>query len=424
MLIDRNEVSQQFIKVRGVTENLCKPLILEDYVIQSCEDVSPPKWHLAHTTWFFETFLLLRYLPNYRPFNPQFNFLFNSYYQTVGAPYPRPKRGLLSHPSTAKVLEYRHCVNEAMLDLLQQTDATVSHEILAVILLGLNHEQQHQELLLMDIKHNLSIQPDFPAYKIHSPHNNASPCKKETVWLTVEGGIVEIGHTGTGFYFDNEQPRHRKILQSYALANKLVTNAEYIAFIEDGGYQNPQWWLADGWDILQRNKWEAPLYWLKKEQKWHIFTLQGLQEIYREEPVSHVSYFEADAYARWKGKRLPTEEEWEHFVSVHDLTHQPGNFLESDCLHPEAAFNQDRPQQFMGTLWEWTSSAYLPYPGFKPLAGSLGEYNGKFMNNQMVLRGGSCVTPHAHIRASYRNFFQPDKRWPFTGIRLAKTMEG
>lgn len=413
----QQELFSFFQLTRQRTETICQPLINEDYVIQSTEDVSPPKWHLAHTTWFFETFILIPYLADYVVFNKLFGYLFNSYYQSVNLPYPRAQRGLLSRPSVANIYAYRHHVNEHIKILLDKISAEDVSKVENLLVLGLNHEQQHQELLLMDIKHNFFIDPSLPVYQarkssIHSGKN------EDLTFCHVEAGMVEMGHSGENFCFDNELPRHHCFLKPYFLANRLITNGEYLEFIAAQGYQQPQWWLADGWDCIQKNCWQAPLYWKKIDNDWFIFTLQGLQKLNPMEPVCHISYYEADAYARWRGYRLPTESEWEHAAHLYFSS---GNYLENNLLHPQIAINtlSSLPQQLYGDLWEWTASSYAPYPGFKPLLGALGEYNGKFMSNQMVLRGGSCISPEKHLRATYRNFFQPDKRWQFSGIRLA-----
>ncbi len=402
-----------FTKIRHQTTELCSPLVKEDYVIQSVEDVSPPKWHLAHTTWFFETFLLIPHLPHYRPFDLSFHYLFNSYYQRIGQPFPRAMRGLLARPTVDRVHQYREYVDEQMLTLLEHHQAFA--EIKSAFILGLQHEQQHQELLLMDIKHNFSIDPSYPVYR--APKIPVTAHHHSSDFMFIPGGAIKIGHAGNDFCFDNEMPQHASILQPYELASQLVTNAEYLEFIKAGGYDNPQWWLADGWDTIKKHQWHAPLYWQYDGQSWHVFTLNGLQKIDPHEPVAHVSFYEADAYARWRQCRLPTEAEWEHFAATQPIV---GNFLENQHFHPQTANHH----QLYGDLWEWTASAYLPYPGFQSLKGALGEYNGKFMSNQMVLRGGSCATPEMHIRPSYRNFFQPDKRWQFSGIRLARDRQG
>ena len=403
LLLDRYQ------QVRQVSEKICQPLAIEDYTIQSMPDVSPPKWHLAHTTWFFETFLLLPYLPGYTVFHPQFGYLFNSYYEAVGARHPRHQRGLLSRPTVAEVYRYRAHVDRAMMELL----CSVEHPDLAdLLILGLHHEQQHQELLLTDIKHILALNPLHPIYRddLQPPTFTDSTFQ----WLKYSGGLYSIGHQGDEFAFDNESPRHQTYLQDYKLGNRLVTNGEYLEFIQTGGYQEAKYWLAEGWATVQAHQWRSPLYWQLIDNDWYVMTLGGLQRVDERKPVCHVSFYEADAYATWKGKRLPTEAEWE--IATIDLP-QTGNFLDSDYLDPTPANNLHH--QFFGDVWEWTQSAYLPYPGFQIADGAIGEYNGKFMCNQMVLRGGSCVTSADHIRPTYRNFFPPSARWQFSGIRLA-----
>jgi ergothioneine biosynthesis protein EgtB len=402
---------RQYQQVRQVSDRICKPLELEDYVIQSMPDVSPPKWHLAHTTWFFETFLLVPHLPGYTVFHPQFGYLFNSYYEAVGARHPRDRRGLLSRPTVSEVYRYRAHVDrsmEALLDL-----ASTDPQLADLVTLGLHHEQQHQELLLTDIKHILALNPLHPVYRSDlatNSHSAPNTCQ----WLEYAGGVDEIGHEGTGFVFDNESPRHKIYLRDYRLASQLVTNGEYLEFIQAGGYQQSKYWLAEGWATIQSQQWQAPLYWEQIDGEWWIMTLGGLKKLVECEPVCHVSFYEADAYASWRGMRLPTEAEWE--VAVADVPVK-GNLLDRDLLHPTPA--TDRNHQFFGDVWEWTQSAYLPYPGFEIAAGAIGEYNGKFMCNQMVLRGGSCITSQNHLRPTYRNFFPTSARWQFTGIRLA-----
>ncbi|TVP67681.1 MAG: ergothioneine biosynthesis protein EgtB [Leptolyngbya sp. LCM1.Bin17] len=407
----------QYQAVRGLSETLCQPLAIEDYGIQAMADVSPPKWHLAHTTWFFETFLLLPYLPAYQAFHPTYNYLFNSYYEAVGERHPRPQRGLLSRPTVAQVYQYRAHVDQAMGALLrQQGDQS---PVAALTTLGLHHEQQHQELLLTDLKYNLAQNPLRPAYRPDLPQAMANPGPLKFVEFA--GGLYTIGHQGEGlaadeFTFDNEGPAHQVYLQDFALANRLVTNGEYLAFMEAGGYQTPKYWLSEGWATIQDQGWQAPLYWEQQDGQWWTMTLAGLQPLGLDQPVTHLSYFEADAFAQWCGYRLPTEAEWE--VATHGVPPQ-GNLLAADYLHPQPATGVEPLEQLYGDTWEWTQSAYLPYPGFRPAAGAVGEYNGKFMCNQMVLRGGSCVTPPGHIRPTYRNFFPPSARWQFSGIRLA-----
>jgi ergothioneine biosynthesis protein EgtB len=401
--------------VRSRTESLCAPLETEDYVIQACESVSPPKWHLAHTSWFFENFILLPFAPGFRVFDDAYAHLFNSYYETAGTFFPRSQRGLLSRPTVADIYRYRSHVDEALQALLNDLPQPSAADILARMELGIEHETQHQELLLMDVKYNFFINPHKPAYR--DAADMISPMPRLSMgWQTFKGGIVEIGHDGMGFSFDNEQPRHRTLLQDYRLGNRLVSNAEYLDFIAAGGYQRPELWLSDGWHTVNTQRWFAPLYWMQEGNDWRQFTLSGMRPLDPYEPVAHLSYFEADAYARWAGKRLPTEAEWEHAAANLPVT---GIFLESGMLHPQAA-QQSGLTQMYGDLWEWTQSAYVSYPGFRPLSGTLGEYNGKFMSGQMVLRGGCCATAQDHMRASYRNFFRPADRWMFSGLRLAE----
>jgi len=404
----------RYRQVRAASEQLCAPLATEDYGLQSIPETSPPKWHLAHVSWFFETFLLTEYLPAYRPFHPQFRTLFNSYYEQVGPFHPRPQRGLLSRPTVAEVYRYRQWVDEQMLALIEQVDEALWPQVALRINIGLNHEQQHQELLLTDIKHNFWVSPLLPAYRDDLPAVEGKAAAFH--WSEFEGGLGSIGHEGSGFFYDNEQPRHTVYVAPYRLANRLVTNGEYLAFIDAGGYQRPELWLSDGWATLKREQWQAPLYWLQQEGKWWHFTLGGLRPLNENEPVAHLSYYEAEAYARWAGHRLPTEQEWELAAAQQPLQ---GNLRDSGRLHPAVA-NGEGMQQLYGDLWEWTASPYTPYPGYRTPAGAIGEYNGKFMCNQMVLRGGSCVTPADHIRAAYRNFFYPHERWQFKGVRLAE----
>lgn len=408
-------LTDRYQQVRQLSEQICHPLAIEDYGIQSMPDVSPPKWHLAHTTWFFETFLLVPNLPHYQVFHPKFSYLFNSYYEAVGNRHPRPQRGLLSRPTVAEIDQYRAYVDDAMRSFLttHPIDATLE----ALILLGLHHEQQHQELLLTDIKHILALNPLRPAYRSDLPMPAKEPVAAREQWLDYPGGLYAIGHEGAGFAFDNESPKHPVYVQDYYLASRLVTNGEYLEFIQAGGYHKPEYWLSEGWATVQEAGWQAPLYWEQIDGSWWIMTLGGLRPLNEHEPVCHVSLYEADAYAHWKGCRLPTEAEWEIAASQIPLA---GNLLEAGWLHPIPAANQTRPDQLFGDVWEWTQSAYSPYPGFKTAPGAVGEYNGKFMCNQTVLRGGSCVTPPHHIRSTYRNFFPASTRWQFSGIRLAR----
>jgi ergothioneine biosynthesis protein EgtB len=403
-------LASRYQQIRQTSARICQPLAIEDYTIQSMPDVSPPKWHLAHTTWFFETFVLVPHLPGYTVFHPQFGYLFNSYYEAVGARHPRHQRGLLSRPTVSEVYRYRDRVDRAMTELLSTIPE--STDLAQLVILGLHHEQQHQELLLTDIKHILATNPLRPVYRSDlSSHLNRD---RTFEWLKYPGGLYSIGHQGDEFAFDNESPRHQTYLQDYQLANRLVTNGEYLEFMQAGGYQESKYWLAEGWMTVQTQQWQSPLYWELIDSHWWVMTLGGLRQLDLDEPVCHVSFYEADAYATWTGKRLPTEAEWE--VATVNIA-QIGNFLDDDLLHPTPLNNSHH--QFFGDVWEWTQSAYLPYPGFQIADGAIGEYNGKFMCNQMVLRGGSCVTSANHIRSTYRNFFPPATRWQFSGIRLA-----
>ncbi|MGR2738929.1 ergothioneine biosynthesis protein EgtB [Billgrantia sp. Q4P2] len=409
---------RRYQRVRRASERLCEPLCTEDYVIQSMDDVSPPKWHLAHVTWFFEAFILAPFHSRYRTLDPAYDFLFNSYYETHGVPFPRPRRGTLSRPTVADVYRFRAHVDVAMKELLESPPPEHAEEILRRVELGLNHEQQHQELLLMDIKHILAQNPLCPAYRHDLPPLVEEP-PGELAWLEHAAGIRSIGHDlESGFAYDNEGPVHRHFLEAFQVANRPVTNGEFLAFIEDGGYTRPELWLSDGWQQVGLEGWQAPLYWVRRDDGWYHFTLGGLRRVDPHAPVVHVSFFEAEAYARWAGARLPSEAEWE--VAARDVA-MSGNFVENDHLHPVAAQAwSDTASQLFGDVWEWTGSAYRPYPGFRTLPGTLGEYNGKFMSGQMVLRGGCCATPADHIRPTYRNFFPPHARWAFSGFRLAR----
>jgi ergothioneine biosynthesis protein EgtB len=402
-------------RVRGATTALCAPLTPEDAVAQSMPDASPAKWHLAHTTWFFERFLLAHFRDDYRAPHPDWDYLFNSYYQSAGPRYPRPQRGMLTRPALDEVLDWRAHVDAAMQDLIAARGGDPA--LRGRLELGLNHEQQHQELLLTDIKHLFSLNPLYPAYSMQRAPRAGGAIPLQ--WLPGRAGITEVGHAGDGFAFDNETPRHRVLLHPHAIANRCVTNGEYLEFIRDGGYRQPLLWLADGWDTVQREGWRHPLYWFDDLES--MFTLSGRCAIDPGAPVCHVSFFEADAFARWAGARLPIESEWEAMAAG---LPPDGHFADSNVLQPRPAADRDggtgAPLQMFGDVWEWTASPYVGYPGYRPLAGTLGEYNGKFMSGQWVLRGGSCVTPARHVRASYRNFFQPAARWQFCGLRLAR----
>jgi ergothioneine biosynthesis protein EgtB len=417
-------LASQYTAVRHQTDTLTAHLSAEDQMVQSCPEASPAKWHLAHTSWFFETFILSTHLSGYRPFHPQFRDLFNSYYNAVGQQPEKSLRNTFSRPGLEDVRKYRAHVDEHMVRLLQSSGVT--GDVRKLVVLGLNHEQQHQELLVTDIKHGFWSNPLHPAYQPAVAAASASSAQAQGQQLYPEG-LYEIGAEGESFYFDNEGSRHKVFLRPFRLAARLATCGEYLSFMEDAGYSRPELWLSDGWKAVQTQRWKAPLYWEKSGGQWLQFTCSGLRRVDEAEPVCHVSYFEADAFARWAGARLPTEFEWE--VAA-DRAPVQGNLVESGRFHPAAATaapaaredgqpSQAFPSQLFGDVWEWTASAYLPYPGYKPAAGALGEYNGKFMSGQMVLRGGSCATPRSHIRASYRNFFPPETRWQFSGIRLA-----
>jgi len=411
---DRASLIQAFQAVRAQTEKLCEPLETEDYVIQSVSDVSPPKWHLAHTSWFFEHFVLAEAQADYERFHPMYAYLFNSYYNLAGEYHPRVKRGVLSRPTVADIYRFRAHVTKRMVELLDSVTDEELRRIEPTVTIGLNHEQQHQELLLTDIKHILWSNPLEPVYRERD--DTPAPQIRPMGWLEFKGGLHEMGFADEGrFSFDNELPRHTVYLNDFRIAGRLVSNGEYLRFIEDGGYTRPDLWLSDGWYTVNEQHWDSPLYWEQRDGEWWIFTLAGMRKVNPNEPVCHVSHYEADAYARWAGKRLPTEAEWELAAASQPIE---GNFVDSERYHVAPLSNGST--QFFGDVWEWTQSAYLPYPGFQPLPGAVGEYNGKFMSSQMVLRGGSCATPESHIRPTYRNFFQPYLRWQFMGIRLAE----
>ncbi len=410
-------LAEAYRAVRDQTEALSDPLEPEDFVVQSMPDASPVKWHLAHTTWFFETFLLAPALPGYRPRFPEYNYLFNSYYNAIGERIARDRRGVLSRPSIGEVRRYRREIDARMEDWLGALDPSALAEHAPTVVLGLNHEQQHQELILTDLKHAFASNPLRPIYRDREP-DRPSPAPPLR-WVEYPAEVRAIGHSGPGFAFDNETPRHLEYVGAFALASRPTTNAEYLAFIEDGGYDRPESWLSDGWAARQNHGWTAPLYWEPANDRRKTMTLAGLVDLAPDEPVAHLSYYEADAFARWAGARLATEAEWEVAAAGRPVA---GNLVESGRYHPAVGPESaaDGPTQLFGDVWEWTRSPYTPYPGYRAAAGALGEYNGKFMCNQMILRGGSCATPRSHLRATYRNFFGPEARWQFSGIRLAQ----
>jgi ergothioneine biosynthesis protein EgtB len=415
----------RFHKIRNFTNALCAGLEPEDCVVQSMPDVSPTKWHLAHTTWFFETFILKKFVTGYLAEIPEYAYLFNSYYNAAGDMHRRDLRGLISRPTVSEGQRYRESIDSHIDDLLSNADEKLLDEIEPLLVLGVHHEQQHQELLVTDIKHVFAQNPLYPVFR----HRNRDVAAKKITpiqFIDFEETVTAIGHGGDGFAYDNEGPRHRALVPAFSLATRPVTNGEFIAFIEDNGYSRPEFWLSLGWMTLNEQRWNAPLYWTKRDDAWWNFTLSGLRPVDQSEPVTHVSYFEADAYANWAGARLPTEFEWERAALSCPIE---GNFVETELFHPVpavSAVSADKPgkdqrlHQMFGDVWEWTRSAYSPYPRYRAGPGALGEYNGKFMCNQYVLRGGSCATSRIHIRRTYRNFFQPEKRWQFAGIRLAR----
>jgi ergothioneine biosynthesis protein EgtB len=413
---------EQFRQVRDFSTRLCRSLEPEDYVVQSMPDVSPTKWHLAHTSWFFETFVLKVWMQRYRSEVPQYAYLFNSYYNAAGDMHRRDLRGLISRPTVAETYRFRESIDQCVIKLLEEADDALLSEIEPVLTLGVHHEQQHQELLVTDIKHVFSQNPLYPVFQPDAVQPKTAKVAPQH-FVEFDEATVMIGHDGAGFSYDNEGPRHRALVPAFSLSNRLITNGEYLAFMEAGGYTRPEFWLSLGWTTVNDHAsggWQAPLYWVQRDGAWWNFTLSGFRPVNESEPVTHVSYFEADAYANWDGARLPTEFEWEYAASELPIE---GNFVDAQRFHPApagGANGNDALLQMFGDVWQWTRSAYLPYPGYRAVPGALGEYNGKFMCNQMVLRGGSCATSRSHIRPTYRNFFQPEKRWQFTGIRLAR----
>lgn len=412
----RRVLENRLLDTRRLSHELAAPLSAEDMTVQAHEDASPTKWHLAHVTWFFETFILAKHLPGYHPFDDSFNYCFNSYYESQGPRQPRPNRGVLTRPSSERVMAYRGHVDEGLVKLFANGVEPRS-EVARLVEVGINHEQQHQELLLTDILALFAANPLRPAYRTRRPRAAAAE-PGEPGWVDFPGGIRQAGHDGNSFAWDNEAPRHDVLIHPFRLADRLVTNGEWLSFMQDGGYRTAALWLADGWTTVNRDGWDAPLYWEQRDGQWLAMSLEGLQPVDRAAPVAHVSYYEADAFARWAGKRLPTEFEWE--IAAQDLP-VAGNSVAADALRPLPAedASHGKPRQMFDDVWEWTQSAYLPYPGYRPPAGALGEYNGKFMVSQQVLRGGSCATPPGHTRATYRNFFYPHQRWQFMGLRLA-----
>jgi len=413
VIANRSSLAERFANVRAATERLCVPLLVEDFVVSSMPDVSPTKWHLAHTSWFFETFALAPFLASYRTLNPKYAFLFNSYYVQAGERHCRAQRGLVTRPSVAEVYEYRAHVNAGMQELLARMDQDPRHPAHAVVELGLHHEQQHQELLVTDIKHVFWTNPMRPTYRADTvTPSSAAP----QGWTAIAAGVREIGYRDDGFHFDNEGPAHLAYVQQSAMAHRLVTNAEFSDFIADGGYRRPDLWLSRGWAAVQESRWQAPLYWERHDDAWQEFTLAGTNAVDPHAPVTHISYYEADAFARWAEARLPTEAEWE---VVARESSPDGRYVEAAQFHPRTSDNVGM-QQLFGDVWQWTQSPYVAYPGYRASGGALGEYNGKWMSDQWVLRGASCATPRSHARVTYRNFFPSDARWQFTGIRLAR----
>ena len=414
---DRSELVAAFRSVRGHSEWLCEPLATEDYVLQCMAEASPTRWHLAHTTWFFERFILQEHAPDYVPFNERYYFLFNSYYQALGPMHRRSIRGQVSRPTVAEIYAYRREIDNRLVGFLEQADEATLQAVAPLLTLGCNHEQQHQELMLTDLEVNLSHNPLLPVYRELAAEEpgESSPAS----WIPLEGGIHAIGTNGPEFHYDNEGPRHEVLLRPYALSARLTTNAEYLAFVEDGGYEQPAHWLDLGIGRVRNEGWTHPLYWFQQDGQWQEYTLGGPVPLNPNAPVCHLSYFEADAFARWAGHRLPTEAEWEVAAAPHPIR---GNLLDDRRFRTVPAAPGDGLQQLYGDVWEWTSSSYSAYPGYRPPPGAVGEYNGKFMCNQYVLRGGSCATWADHVRVTYRNFFPPESRWQFAGLRLAKDL--
>lgn len=416
---DRDKLINRYRDVRKFSHKLVEPLEIEDFVIQAMDNTSPTKWHLAHTSWFFETFILEKVNETYDSLHPQYSHLFNSYYLQAGDPHERSCRGLISRPTVREVFEFREYIDKEILNFLEQADKEQIAEWGPVIEIGIHHEQQHQELILTDLKYLFYQNPLKPTYRNFELPESEIP--EELSWIDFEEGIYHVGNDGEEFIYDNEHPRHRCFLEAFAVTDRLITNGEYMEFIEDGGYNRSELWLDDGWSTIKERRWEAPLYWEHIDGEWQQFTLSGMRTVDPNEPVTHISYYEADAFARWADARLPTEGEWEAIAG--GLPYE-GNFVDQENFHPRPVQHQDSEgfKQIYGDVWEWTQSAYAPYPGYEPLEGALGEYNGKFMCGQYVLRGGSCATSQSHIRKTYRNFFYPDARWQFNGLRLARSL--
>lgn len=414
----REHLITRFKQVRQASLDIVAPLEPEDFVIQVMTQTSPVKWHLAHVSWFFETFVLNKAYDDYESMHPQYAYIFNSYYLQTGEPHARAKRGFLSRPTVREVLQFREYINDKIITFLEEATEEQLRKFGPVIEIGNNHEQQHQELMITDFKFMFGQNPLYPVYLEQPPLESQNP--GELNWAQFGEGIYEIGNAGDEFTYDNEHPKHREFLEAFELGDRLITNREFMEFMDDGGYERSELWLDDGWATVNNENWKAPLYWCRRDDGWYHYTLAGLRKPDPNEPVTHISYYEADAFARWAGARLPTEDEWE--AAADDLP-QEGNFLENKNFHPRPLReNSDGLKQMYGDVWEWTKSSYEAYPGYKPLEGALGEYNGKFMCSQYVLRGGSCATSQTHIRKTYRNFFYPDARWQFNGIRLARTL--
>ena len=424
---NRNNLIKKFLETRSRTEYMCQPLHTEDFTIQASEFASPVKWMLAHVTWFFDNFILKKYDPTFVSPNTMYYYLFNSYYISSGIPYARASRGNISRPTVEEVYSYRHTITDNIKDFIESVDDNLYSELVPLLNLGINHEQQHQELFYTDLKYNFAVNPLYPVYKEAKQFLTKGDIPI-LEFIDFKGGLVDIGYSGENFHFDNERPTHKTYLQDFKLANRLITNREYLEFINDNAYSTHKYWLSDAWTYINKEKWYHPLYWVEKEDEWYTYTLYGIKKLDLDEPVTHISYYEADAYAKWAGKRLPTEFEWEYAVKNSYYPLEYGSFADDETLQPISIRKEElndskvKLYQLLGNVWEWTSSPYQAYPGYMQLADGTGEYNAKFMNNQYVLRGGSIATPRNHIRIEYRNFFYPHERWQFTGIRLAELL--